>query len=169
MAGGVCIGIDVSKASPEVAFGSGGELRSVANEDRAIAQLAVELRAPKPELVVMEASGGYERMSAALLWEAGLPIVIANPRQIRQFCQGMGEHAKTDRRDAQMIALRAEHKRPAVRRLPDAQERELIELLMRRRQTDRDAGGRAKSADADAERPDPPGAQGQHRIARAAA
>lgn len=134
MAQGACIGIDVSKASLEVALGSSGEIRSVANQSEAIEQLTARLLEVKPELVVMEATGGYERLAAALMWEAGLTVVIANPRQIRQFREGMGQHAKTDRLDARMIALWAEHKRPEVRPLPDAQARELSELLARRRQ-----------------------------------
>ena len=104
MAGGLYIGIDVSKAVLEVAMGSAGEVRAIANEDRAIGELAAELVALKAELVVMEASGGYERLAAALMWEAGLPVVIANPRQIRQFGQGMGQQAKTDWLDAVWLA-----------------------------------------------------------------
>lgn len=134
MAQGACIGIDVSKASLEVALGSSGEIRSVANQSAAIEKLTARLLEVKPELVVMEATGGYERLAAALMWEAGLKVVIANPRQIRQFREGMGQHAKTDRLDARMIALWAEHRRPEVRPLPDAQARELSELLARRRQ-----------------------------------
>src|SRR6266481_1798357 len=72
IASGLCIGIDVSKAALEVAMGSAGEVRAIANEDRAIGELAAELVALEPGLVVMEASGGYERLAAALLWEAGL-------------------------------------------------------------------------------------------------
>lgn len=130
----VCIGIDVSKANLEVAFGCRGEVRTVANESSAIESLATELLELEPELVVMEATGGYERLAAALLWEAGLKVVIANPRQLHQFREGMGQHAKTDRLDARMIAQWAEHRRPEVRPLPDAQARELSELLVRRRQ-----------------------------------
>jgi len=134
MVGRVCIGIDVSKAELEVALGSAGVVRRIANHDRAVAELAAQLLELKPEVVAMEASGGYERMVAVMLWEAGLPVVIANPRHIRQFSRGMGQHAKTDRIDARMIALWAEHKGPQVRPLPDAEARELTELLSRRRQ-----------------------------------
>lgn len=134
MAQAMCIGIDVSKASLEVAFGSDGEVRSVANERAAIEKLTAQLLELEPELVVVEATGDYERLPAALMWEAGLKVVIANPRQLRQFREGMGQHAKSDRLDARMIALWAEHKRPEVRPLPDAQARELSELLTRRRQ-----------------------------------
>ncbi len=134
MAQGVCIGIDVSKASLEVAYGSAGAVRSVPNESAAIEKLTEEVRALEPQLVVMEATGGYERLVAALMWDAGLKVVIGNPRQLRQFREGMGQHAKSDRLDAKMIALWAEHKQPEVRPLPDAQARELSELLVRRRQ-----------------------------------
>ena len=124
------IGIDVSKDSLEVAFGCDGEVRQVANADRAIMALAAELKELGLELVVMEASGGYERIAAALLWEAELPVVIANPSQVRDFAKGMGQYAKTDRQDADIIARWAEVKQPAVRQLPDADGGELIELLM---------------------------------------
>jgi transposase len=134
MAGGLYIGIDVSKDSLEVAFGCDGEVRWVANQDRAITALAAELKELGPELVVMEASGGYERMVAALLWEAELPVVVANPGQVRDFAKGMGQYAKTDRQDARIIARWAEVKQPPLRQLPDAQGRELSELLTRRRQ-----------------------------------
>ncbi len=97
MAGGWYIGIDVSKDSLEVAFGCDGEVRQVSNADRAIMALAAELKELGPQLVVMEASGGYERMVAALLWEADLPVVVANPSQVRDFAKGLGQYAKTDR------------------------------------------------------------------------
>lgn len=132
--GSVCVGIDVSKERLEVALGSSGEVESVVNQESAIAELGKRLLALKPELVVMEASGGYERLVSVRLWEAGLPVVIANPYQVRQFAHGMGQHAKTDRIDARMIALWAEHRRPEVRTLPDQQSRALLELLSRRRQ-----------------------------------
>jgi transposase len=134
MAGELYIGIDVSKDSLEVAFGGEGEVRQVANQDRAITALAAELKALGPKLVVMEASGGYERMVAALLWEAQLPVVVANPSQVRDFAKGMGQYAKTDRQDARIIARWAAVKQPLVRQLADAQGRELSELLTRRRQ-----------------------------------
>jgi transposase len=134
MAGELYIGIDVSKDSLEVAFGGDGQVRQVANADRAIMALAAELKELGPKLVVMEASGGYERIAAGLLWEAELPVVIANPNQVRDFAKGMGQYAKTDRQDARIIARWAEVKQPPVRQLPDAQGRELSELLARRRQ-----------------------------------
>jgi len=91
MAGGLYIGIDVSKDSLEVAFGCDGEVRQLANRDHAITALAAELKKLGPELVVMEASGGYERMVTALLWEAALPVVVANPA-----CGPCGQPAATD-------------------------------------------------------------------------
>ena len=134
MAGELYVGIDVSKDSLEVALGCAGEVRRVANVDRAITALAAELQPLEPQLVVMEASGGYERLVAALLWEAGLPVVIANPAQVRDFAKGIGQYAKTDRQDARLIARWAEVKQPLLRQLPDAHSRELSEMLGRRRQ-----------------------------------
>ena len=127
-------GVDVSKAKLDVCIEPGHRFTSFDNDTAGIAELAAFCREHAVELVVMEASGGYERLAAALMWEAGLPVVIANPRQIRQFGQGMGQQAKTDWLDARMIARWAEHRRPEVRALPDAQGRELRELLIRRRQ-----------------------------------
>lgn len=126
------IGIDVSKARLDVAAHGGGF--AVDNTEAGIEQLCQQLKALAPELVVMEASGGYERMGVAALAAAGLPVVLVNARQVREFARATGVLAKTDRLDARVLAHFAQAVRPAVRPLPDAQSQALDELLARRRQ-----------------------------------
>jgi transposase len=97
--GKVYVGIDIAKHSLEVAV-STGECFTVANDDAGIAQLVQRLAAAKPVLVVMEASGGYERQSWVALWEAGLPVALVNPCDTYHFAQANRQLAKTDRLDA---------------------------------------------------------------------
>jgi transposase len=85
-------------------------------------------------LIVLEATGGYELLCVGALAAAGLPVVVVNPRQVRDFAKATGQLAKTDRIDADILALFAERVRPVVRALPDAEAQELEALLARRRQ-----------------------------------
>lgn len=86
------------------------------------------------ELVVMEASGGLQNVPAALLAQAGLPVAIVNPSQVRNFAKALGQRAKTDAIDAQLIAQFGQSVRPVPRPLPDADQALLGELLARRSQ-----------------------------------
>lgn len=97
-------------------------------------KLLAQLRECRPERIVLEATGGYETTLLAFLHEAGLPVVAVNPRQARDFARAMGRLAKTDAIDAEILALFAERVRPELRPLPDAAQRELAELVSRRRQ-----------------------------------
>jgi transposase len=133
MAAELWVGIDVSKAQLEVALGSSGELLSVNNDARGIGALVKRLLAVAPALVVLEATGGVETAAVAELGAAGLPVVVINPRQVRDFARATGQLAKTDALDARVLALFAERIRPTVRPLPSAQERELKALVARRR------------------------------------
>jgi transposase len=128
------IGIDVAKAELVVAVRPSGERWTVANDERGVRLLVERLRREPPELIVLEATGGYELLAVAALAVAALPVVVANPRQIRDFARATGELAKTDRIDADILALFAERVRPGVRALPDAEAQELDALLTRRRQ-----------------------------------
>ena len=130
----VFAGVDVSKARLDVAVTGSDETWSVSNASDGIAQLVERLREIQPELVVMEATGGFEVPAAAALAAAEIPIVIANPRQVRDFAKSTGQLAKTDALDAQMIALFAERVRPQVRPLPDEDTRILDAIVGRRRQ-----------------------------------
>jgi transposase len=127
----VFVGIDVSKNQLDLLFSDGKE-QQVSNELDSVKSLAKDLAKLSPKLVVMEASGGYERLALVTLFRAGVPIVAVNPRQVRDFAKAMGKLAKTDRIDAKVLCEFASRIRPQVRQLPDEQLLELEELLQRR-------------------------------------
>ena len=128
------IGIDVAKAELVVAARPTNERWTVANDERGVRTLVERLQRETLELIVLEATGGYELLCVAALSAAGLPVVVVNPRQVRDFAKATGQLAKTDRIDADILALFAERVRPAVRPLPEAAAQELDALLARRRQ-----------------------------------
>ena len=128
------IGIDVSKATLDLACLPDGESWTVTNDDQGLAELTPRLVALAPVLVVMEATGGFEMLAALTLAKHGLPIAIVNPRQVRDFAKAMGQLAKTDALDAGMLADFAQRVRPTPRPLPDEAAQLLESLLTRRRQ-----------------------------------
>lgn len=128
------VGLDVAKLSLDLAVRPTGETWSVPNEEAGVAQLVTRLRTLGPALIVCEATGGYEQLAVTALVAAGLPIVVANPRQVRDFAKGTGQLAKTDALDAAILALFAERVHPTPRVLPDEAARLLDALLTRRRQ-----------------------------------
>jgi len=128
------VGIDVAKAELVVAVRPTGERWTVANDERGVRALVERWRGAAPELIVLEATGGYELLCVGALAAAGLPVVVANPRQVRDFAKATGQLAKTDRIDADVLALFAERVRPAGRVIADADAQELDALLARRRQ-----------------------------------
>ena len=127
-------GVDVSKARLDVALRGSDETWSVANTPDGIEQLVQRLREGGLTLVVMEATGGFEVAAAAALAATDIPVVIANPRQVRDFAKSTGQLAKTDAIDAKILALFAERVRPQVRPLPDDAARALDAIVGRRRQ-----------------------------------
>jgi len=128
------IGIDVSKSELEVIARVGNSHLKVENSEQGLQRLCEWLVALTPELVVMEASGGYERLCAATLAQAGLPVAVVNARQVRAFALATGVLAKTDRVDARVLAHFAAAVRPAVRACADEQRQALDEIMGRRRQ-----------------------------------
>lgn len=128
------IGIDVSKATLDVAAHASGVRLQAENSEAGLKQLCERLVELAPELVVMEASGGYERLCAATLAQVGLPVAVVNARQVRAFAVATGVLAKTDAVDARVLAHFAAAVRPAVRPLPDEQRAALDEIMGRRRQ-----------------------------------
>ena len=129
------IGIDVSKDTLDVCLLPSAEHWQVANDQAGCAQLAERLESMRhTALVVIEATNVYWRMAAAALAGAGVPCAVVNPRQVRDFAKAMGKLAKTDRLDAQVLALFAERIKPPVRALPDAQCEVAAEMLARRAQ-----------------------------------
>jgi transposase len=127
------IGVDVAKAELVVAARPSGERWTVANDERGVRTLVERLRRDAPELIVLEATGGYELLAVGALVAVQLPVVVVNPRQVRDFARATGQLAKTDR-IADMLVLFAERVRPAVRPLADTEAQELDALLGRRRQ-----------------------------------
>jgi transposase len=130
----VFVGIDVAKAQLDIALRPTGDRWAVSNDETGLATLVVRLHAVQPALIVLEATGGYHRAVVAALAAAALPLVVVNPRQVRDFAKATGQLAKTDQLDARAVAHFAEAVRPAPRPLPDAQTEELRALLARRRQ-----------------------------------
>jgi transposase len=132
------VGIDVSKAWLDVAVGATGPIERVPNTASGQAALADRLTSlgenPRPELVVMEATGGLERGIADGLQAAGLAVAVVNPRQVRAFAQALGRLAKTDRIDAQVLARYGEGVGPEPRPRPDQATQEAQSLVARRRQ-----------------------------------
>ncbi len=129
----IFVGIDVSKAQLDVALRPTGRF-VVPNDDSGIAQLLEQLKVTPPTLSILEATGGIELPLTGALAAAGLPVVVVNPRQIRDFAKATGQLAKTDALDAQVLAHFADVVRPEPRLLPDAQTQELAALVTRRRQ-----------------------------------
>jgi len=130
----VVVGIDVAKASLDVAVRPSGDQRHLDNDPAGIATALAWLQAVGPHLIVVEATGGYEAPLVAELGIARLPIAVVNPRQVRDFARATGRLAKTDRLDAQVLAHFAEAVRPTPRPLPDEATQELAALVERRRQ-----------------------------------
>lgn len=130
----IFVGIDVSKKMLEVGILPEGKVFKVENRQEQWDQLAERLKALNPSLIVMEATGGFHVQVSAVLAQAGLPVVVANPRQVRDFAKASGKLAKTDKIDALVIAAFGQGVRPAVRPLKNEQEQELSDLLARRRQ-----------------------------------
>ena len=128
------IGIDVSKAELVIAVHPSGETWTSETTAIAMETLVTRVCDLRPQLIVMEATAGYELALAAACSAAQLPIVIVNPRQVRAFAQAIGRTAKTDVIDAAVLALFGARVQPAPRPLADAATRALAGLIARRRQ-----------------------------------
>jgi transposase len=128
------VGIDVAKAQRDIALRPSGECWAVPNDASGVATLVDQLQGLHPTLIVLEATGGLERLVPIALATAGLPVVVVNPRQARDFARATGPLAKTDAVDARALAHCADVSRPPPRPLPDAQTQELRALLGRRQQ-----------------------------------
>jgi transposase len=127
------VGIDVSKAQLDIALRPDGRF-VVPHDETGIALVVERLRVLPVALIVLEATGGLELPLIGALVAAGLPVVVVNPRQVRDFAKATGKLAKTDPLDAQILAHFADVIRPLPRPLPDEQTHALAALLARRRQ-----------------------------------
>lgn len=128
------VGIDVSKAKLDVhvlACGSDAQFDNSVEGINKCIELCHDVR---PELIVMEATGGYEYLAAAELSAQGLPVAVVNPRRIRDFAKAIGMTAKTDKIDARVIAIYAANCRPMPQEKIDDNSRKLKALTARRQQ-----------------------------------
>jgi transposase len=128
------IGLDVAKAVLDGVVRPTGEVVQFANDAAGHAALIAWATPLAPTALVLEATGGYERAVVLALAAVGLPVVVVNPRQVRDFARSTGQLAKTDRLDAAMLALFAERVQPVRRPLTDEATAELAELITRRQQ-----------------------------------
>lgn len=128
------VGIDVSKERLDIAVRPSGERWNCPYTEEGLKSLKERLRAHSPARVVLEATGGLEVELVDLLAQASLPVVVTNPRAVRDFAKATGRLAKTDALDAEVLAAFAEAVQPPLRPLPDAEQRRLQALVLRRRQ-----------------------------------
>jgi transposase len=127
-------GIDVSKARLDVALHPIPDGFAAPNDEAGIGTVLTTLQHRRPILIVLEATGGYESPLVRALVVEGLPVIVANPRQVRDFAKAIGQLPKTDRIDARTLARFAEAVRPSLRPRPDEETEALRALLARRRQ-----------------------------------
>jgi len=134
----LCVGIDVSKDWLDTELldqdGQRGPAERIDNSPAACQALAHKLAKLSVKRIVLEASGGYERTLVATLVAAGLPVVVVNPRQVRDFAKALGILAKTDEIDAFVLARFAQVVQPPQRNIPDEQTQAIRDLLNRRAQ-----------------------------------
>jgi transposase len=139
-------GIDVSKGRLDVAVRPAGEVAAVDNDEAGIKTLLKLIAKWSPQLIVMEATGGYEYACAYCLMKAGLSVAVVNPRQVRDFARAVGRLAKTDPIDAKILAHFAEAVQPPARAIADQELQEIGQLVTRHRQLVEMMGGRAESS-----------------------
>ena len=128
------VGIDIAKESFTVASDPAGLKLTLPNTPTGWQSLLDSLQPYTVALIVLEATGGYERGLVAALLHQGFQVVVANPRQVRDFARGIGRLAKTDPIDAEVLARFARVVQPQPRPQPSGQREVLAELVMRRRQ-----------------------------------
>lgn len=130
----IFVGIDVAKAHLDIAIHEPARRWQVDNSDAGINALVQTLQDLHPTLIVLEATGGFELKGVAAFAAAHLPVVVTNPRQVRNFARATGKLAKTDRLDAALLAQFGATLRPTPRPLPSELDEQLTALLVRRRQ-----------------------------------
>lgn len=136
----LCVGIDVSKATLDIAASTDITQFTVSNDSAGFDAIIAELREHSVALILMEATGGLEAAVACQLQAEGFDVAVINPRQARDFARAMGHLAKTDRIDARVLAQMAEviNRHPDrvrfIRSLPDVERQVLAAMVVRRRQ-----------------------------------
>jgi len=127
-------GVDIAASKLDLGCFSRSHVQTFENSDAGIASLLNEVSAQPVALIVVEATGGYETSLLIRLVDAGLPVALVNPRQLRAFATAVGELAKTDAIDARVIARFGHDVRPPIRPFPTEKQRFFADLAGRRRQ-----------------------------------
>jgi len=130
----VYVGIDVSKANLDVFIHPIGQVYKVSNDETGINKLTKLLSKQSIKLIVLEATGGYEKKVARGLAEAKFSVSVINPRQARDFAKALGQLAKTDKVDSRILALFANKIEPTARPLKTLKQQDLTDLKARRKQ-----------------------------------
>jgi transposase len=130
----VSVGIDVSKNKLDIAVHESGDVWSSNNDSSGCTALAAQLKQLQATSIVLEATGGYETLVTAMLAATELPVIVVNPRQVRDFAKATGQLAKTDRLDCGVLAHFAAAINPPVRPVKSEETQQLEALLGRRRQ-----------------------------------
>ena len=130
------VGIDVSKDRLDVAVLGEERLWQVDNTRDGIVSLVEQMQTVCPELIVMEATGGYQRAVVEALFQAGLAVARVNPARVRQFARACGLLAKTDKLDALVLAEFGQRVQPRRYEGKSEAEKELSALLVRRKQVE---------------------------------
>lgn len=130
----VFIGVDIAKDKLDVFVSATKEFSQYSNDEAGIGALVEALVKLSPHRIIMEATGGYERLVFAQMVVAKLPAIVVNPRQVKYFGRSLGLLAKTDKLDASLLALFGERCQPQLREAPSEETLELANLLIRRRQ-----------------------------------
>jgi transposase len=128
------VGIDVSKDWLDIVVLPSGETFRIENTEEQMGALIEKLESLKPERVVLEATGGYERLVTSRLYLAGLSVCRVNPKRVRYFARSLGQLAKNDKLDARMLARFGEVVQPALTQLPSEHAQRLSAWLTRREQ-----------------------------------
>jgi transposase len=128
------VGIDVSKDRLDVAVLGERQEKQMSNTQDGITQLVKWMQELQPELIVVEATGGYQRAVVDALFHAGLPVAVVNPARVRQFARACGLLAKTDKLDAQVLAVFGQRVQPKRYEGKSEAEKQLSALLVRRKQ-----------------------------------
>jgi transposase len=130
------VGIDVSKDRLDVAVLGENEEKQVCNSQAGIKELVRWMMELQPELIVVEATGGYQRAVVEACFWAGLPVAVVNPARVRQFARACGLLAKTDKLDAQVLAVFGQRVQPKLYEGKSEAEKQLSALLVRRKQVE---------------------------------
>jgi len=130
----VCVGIDVSKQHLDWVLGAEGTVERSLNTRSGVRRIVARLSKIELVSIIVESTGGYERALTEALSVADLPVIVVNPWRVRRFGEGLGVLAKTDPLDARVLALFGERARPPRRPLPGPRQREMADLVRRRRQ-----------------------------------